>query len=450
MANTEPHRRPQQTGWLAGMWQLSVHVFSGGAPTTCALLILILFFYTLESLHGGVHELEAMVRLGALRPDRVFEHNEWYRIFCSMFLHFGPIHLLFNSVALLQLGALCEQVYGSLRVGILYIVCGSVAAVASMTLNNPEVGGSVGASGAIMGLAGLLLGLSMFGRGPLQQRIQDLVGPQLRRAVLLTFGLGFAIWLIQPVVDNAAHAGGFVAGLLCAVVVRDPTRPIHALTPATAGSVCALLMFSWIDMAWDGQEAVHTMHIDRADRCEDALALEEDPTTVGALLACAAESWHKAGLPARALALTHNVLHDDMPSEALPVAGMLLFDTVATIETEWILNRWVEAQDSSTARNALAWHLLTRQDIGRRDPARAMALVESVAQDEAYAKNFPFEHALVLDTYANALFTLGRVDDARPIQERAYNTLRTQPLAWTMPGEIWAVRQRLQAMDGDH
>jgi len=446
MAHTDPTPRPQKTGWLAGMWQLSLHVFTGGAPTTCALLLLILFFYALESFNGGVHELEAMVRLGALRPDRVLEHNEWYRIFCSMFLHFGPIHLAFNGVALLQLGALCEQVYGSLRLGILYIVCGTVAAVASMTLNNPEVGGSVGASVAIMGLAGLLLGLGMFGKGPLQQRIHEMVGPQLRRAVLLTFGLGFAIWLIQPVVDNAAHVGGFVAGLLCALVVRDPTRPVHAMAPATAGSVCAVLMFSWINMARDGDEAVRTLHIDRADRCEQALHLEEDPPTIGALLSCAAESWHKAGLPARALALTHHVLHNDVSPETLPVAGMLLFDTPATIETDWILTKWVETQDASTARNALAWHLLTRQDVGRRNPARALELVEPIANDAAYAERYPFEHALVLDTYAGALFVLGRVDEALPLQERAYNTLRRQPLAWTMPGELWAVRQRLHDM----
>ena len=450
MSHNDTTRGSQKVGWLAGMWQLALHVFTGGAPTTCALLVLILFFYTLESFNGGVHELEAMVRLGALRPDRVLEHNEWYRIFCSMFLHFGPLHLAFNSIALLQLGALCEQVYGSLRLGILYIVCGTVAAVASMTLNNPEVGGSVGASGAIMGLAGLLLGLGMFGQGPLQQRIHDMVGPQLRRAVLLTFGLGFIIWLIQPVVDNAAHAGGFVAGLLCALIVRDPTRAPNTLTPATAGSVCAVVVFSWINMALDGDEAVRTMHIDRADRCERAISREDDPATIGALLSCAAESWHEAGLPARALALTHQVLHDDVATETLPVAGMLLLNTPATIETSWILTKWVEQQDSTTARNALAWHLLTRQDIGRRDPARAMALVEADANDTAFAERLPFEHALVLDTYANALFSLGRLEEARPLQERAYKTLRSQPLAWTMPGELWAVRQRLRTMRAEN
>ena len=167
---------------------------------------------------------------------------------------------------------------------------------------------------------------------------------------------------------------------------------------------------------------------------------------MGALLACAAESWHHAGQPARALTLTHYFLHEDAPTEALPVAGMLLFDTPATIETEWLLTRWVDGSDTSSARNALAWHLLTRPDVGRREPNRAAELVQDLAYDEAFATSQPFEHALVLDTYANALFTLGRTKEALPLQTRAYRTLRTHPLAWTMPGELWAVRQRLREM----
>jgi predicted Zn-dependent protease len=296
-----------------------------------------------------------------------------------------------------------------------------------------------------MGLAGVILGLGFYGQGPLRKRIYDWVGRALLRGVIATFALGLVIWLVLPVVDNAAHLGGFVAGLALAALFRNPNQPAHRHTRGWTGVCIALTGLSWGTMAADGGQAVQAMHTQRAEQCEAELAsVDAHPIEVSYLLACAVESWHSAGQAERAEAATRRlmVVGSEVP-DVLQYAGSLLIETDASHEALLLLTAWHERAPSLASANALAWHLLTAHDPAHRDPERALALLQAFPIPPS---TDPFETALVQDTLAQALFQVGRTHEAIPLQEQALRTCFETPISWLQPGELWRMRQRLKTM----
>lgn len=128
---------------------------------------------------------------------------EWWRLVTYAFLHGGLMHIAFNLYALAVIGPLVEEHYGSARAWIIYFGSAVAGGLASH-LYNP-IGVSVGASGALMGLmgAGVIVGhLSGTARG---RYMRD----QLFRWFVFTALFG----LMVRGIDNAAHFGGFFAGI---------------------------------------------------------------------------------------------------------------------------------------------------------------------------------------------------------------------------------------------
>ncbi|HHO53598.1 MAG TPA: rhomboid family intramembrane serine protease, partial [Deltaproteobacteria bacterium] len=193
-------------------------------PVTLGIAALTLIAFGVERSSGGATDVLTHLRFGALRTDRLVEHGEYYRLLMPLLLHHGWIHLLLNGFAFLQLGALVEALWGGRRLLLFYVICGLAASLTSATLNGVTMPASVGASGAILGLAGLILGTTWYGRAPIRGWLLDLVGQRLLYSVLLTFAIGLGLWLILPLVDNWAHIGGFVCGLLLAAATPDPSE----------------------------------------------------------------------------------------------------------------------------------------------------------------------------------------------------------------------------------
>jgi len=148
-----------------------------------------------------------LVAWGSNAGDRTL-HGEWWRLVTSLFLHGSLLHLVFNMLALWQVGVLVERLFGSARFIALYAIAGVCGSIASV-MWNPHVN-SVGASGAIFGLIG---GLFAFMRRE-NSGVPPTVVRDLRGSLLpfLVFSLvaGFA----YPHTDNAAHIGGLVGGWL--------------------------------------------------------------------------------------------------------------------------------------------------------------------------------------------------------------------------------------------
>lgn len=133
--------------------------------------------------------------------------GQYWRLITAMFLHFGIIHLFGNMWCLWSLGQLAEKLLGSLSLLGLYLMTGIGAALLSLSWDPMRV--SAGASGAIFGIAGALISVLYFGKLGLQpERVRKLLGYVVRFAFLnLLFGL-------QGHIDNMAHLGGLVTGLL--------------------------------------------------------------------------------------------------------------------------------------------------------------------------------------------------------------------------------------------
>src|SRR5256885_9963961 len=82
-------------------------------------------------------------------------NGEWWRLITYAFLHGSLLHIAFNMWCLWDLGALCESLYGRATFAALYLITGVAGGVASIGWR--PLGGTVGASGAIFGLAGALV-----------------------------------------------------------------------------------------------------------------------------------------------------------------------------------------------------------------------------------------------------------------------------------------------------
>lgn len=127
------------------------------------------------------------------------------RLLTSIFLHGGVLHLLMNLYGLLIAGSLLEPVLGSFRLMTSYLLAGVAGSIASVLFHPATV--SVGASGAIFGLFGLLLVMMAMG----DPRVAVLRRVFMTNVVVFV-GLNLALGFLLPGIDNAAHIGGFAMG----------------------------------------------------------------------------------------------------------------------------------------------------------------------------------------------------------------------------------------------
>ncbi|MGB8582032.1 MAG: rhomboid family intramembrane serine protease [Candidatus Sulfotelmatobacter sp.] len=153
--------------------------------------------------------------------------GEWWRLLTCVFVHGGLLHIAFNMWCLWDLGALSESLYGRWTFAAVYLISGLGASLASVTWN-PYVM-SVGASGAIFGLAGALI--AAFKLGEFSVPRSALSGPLRSLMVFVVFNLAFGA--ASGVTDNAAHVGGLITGLILGALIallapRQEQAPLRA------------------------------------------------------------------------------------------------------------------------------------------------------------------------------------------------------------------------------
>src|SRR5271165_3537515 len=161
--------------------------------------------------------------------------GQWWRLLTYMFLHGGLFHIAMNMWCLWNLGTLCESLYGRWTYAAIYLITGVAGGLASVAWN-PQVL-SVGASGAIFGLAGALIASFYLGEFSLS-------GISIKGTLSsLLFFAGFNLFLgsVVPGIDNACHAGGLVSGLaLGALIARVAPQHDAPLRRASVLGVVAL------------------------------------------------------------------------------------------------------------------------------------------------------------------------------------------------------------------
>jgi rhomboid protease GluP len=186
------------------------------------------------ALHGAgiwLPSTDQLLQFGADRAPNVLILGEWWRILTAMFVHVGILHLATNMWCLWNLALLAEPLMGSAGVFAVYILTGAAGNLLSTfyswtwpvrdSSGLPFFPAGAGASGAVFGIAGALIVLLKSNRLPVPA--EELKG--LRRSVIyfaginlvIGFSINFGSGLTGVLVDNSAHVGGFLCGLLFAL-----------------------------------------------------------------------------------------------------------------------------------------------------------------------------------------------------------------------------------------
>jgi rhomboid protease GluP len=217
-------------------------------PVTTLLLTLNILVYALTLLYqmrfleqgdgasGFSMSPDGRVNLifGSSHPYFVLRAGEWWRLIASCFLHGGPIHLLFNSMALIQAGRIGEEVFGRAQYICLYVLGGIGGNLLAIMFGS---NGVVGASSALFGLIGAL---AVYG-----YRRRDTLGQSLRQDMIYWLLYGLAISFF-PGISLAAHVGGALVGAALAWFLPDQQQLrrsfLRARLAQTLGVVAWLLI----------------------------------------------------------------------------------------------------------------------------------------------------------------------------------------------------------------
>ncbi len=159
-----------------------------------------------------------MIDWGANYAPRTLDGELW-RLFTCMFLHFGAVHLGMNMLALWNLGRFVERLFGNAGFLLLYLISGLAGSLASVIWNPSVV--SAGASGAIFGVAGGLLG----GVWKIRRSMPKVFLKSawwLAVNVLVLLAIFTVINSVHSMIDNAAHVAGFVAGGVIGWILAEP------------------------------------------------------------------------------------------------------------------------------------------------------------------------------------------------------------------------------------
>ena len=170
---------------------------SGEAVATRALIGINVLVYAITAAQGRGNGsiFERFVLFGPF-----VDHGDWWRLFTSMFLHYGPLHLALNVLALWWFGAAVDTVLGRGRFLLLYLVSGLAGAAGALVVSPETL--TVGASGAIFGILGAAFVLE-------RQRLYVLGGSALS---LIVLNLAFTFFI--PGISIGGHLGGLFAGAL--------------------------------------------------------------------------------------------------------------------------------------------------------------------------------------------------------------------------------------------
>ncbi|SNC74616.1 rhomboid protease GluP [Hymenobacter gelipurpurascens] len=207
-----PPAAPEPTGW-ALLREISRGVFwpRPGYFITPILLWLNLLAYALLGMTGSdvvAPKAADLLRWGANFSPLTL-HGEPWRLVTSCFLHGGPAHLLLNMSSLVFLGLMTEGLTGRWRLLLVYLLSGVGGSLLSLWWHTQGVL-SVGASGAVFGLYGLLLATLALHPTSFDR--------SARRTVLLfifyLMASSLAGGLETHATDNAAHVGGLLSGLV--------------------------------------------------------------------------------------------------------------------------------------------------------------------------------------------------------------------------------------------
>jgi rhomboid protease GluP len=155
---------------------------------------------------------EYLWSIGASYGPSVVMEGEVWRLFSAMFLHGGLEHILMNMFSLYLVGRSVEMIFSRVSYLSIYLISGLIGSLTSIYFHPVTV--AIGASGAIFGIFGSVVGFALIYRHQMHSQFQDFI-KSVGVVLLLNLGIG----LIFPSVDMSAHIGGAIAGIIGGAVV---------------------------------------------------------------------------------------------------------------------------------------------------------------------------------------------------------------------------------------
>lgn len=180
---------------------------------TYILIMACVLMFGICCIFDGIDALRSITNYTALKMGANFapliRQGEVWRVITYMFLHASLLHLIVNMYSLYALGASVENFLGRWKFIVVYLVSGICGGLLSAATGSNSI--SVGASGAIFGLAGALLYFGYHYRTYLGEAIKKQIIP----IILINLLIGYLI----AGIDNFGHIGGLIGGILCTMAL---------------------------------------------------------------------------------------------------------------------------------------------------------------------------------------------------------------------------------------
>jgi len=200
-ANAKHHIKPKYPHPIASYGLIGINA--------AIMVLMYMAGYSLASTPAAMAtNIDVALQFGAMRADLVLQYGHWHRLFAATFVHFGWMHLAANVTGILIFGSRLERYLGRRLFFTVYILAGllgSVFSLINLNLSSPHVV-SAGASGAVYGLIG-----AMFIYTRITKRQIEFINWYV---MTIYIGIGMAMGFATPGIDNFAHLGGLVGGII--------------------------------------------------------------------------------------------------------------------------------------------------------------------------------------------------------------------------------------------
>lgn len=183
-------------------------IITYGIMALCIVLFMAMYLFG-----KGSSDIYTLLSFGA-NLDLLVKDGQIYRLFTCIFLHIGIWHLICNMYSLYMIGKEVESLYGKIKYLIIFIGSGICGSLLSITFTHNTV--SAGASGAIFGLLGSLLYFGYYYRAYL--------GNSIKKSIIPVIAVNLFIGFMSTGIDNAAHIGGLVGGIVLSMMVGVPGK----------------------------------------------------------------------------------------------------------------------------------------------------------------------------------------------------------------------------------
>lgn len=206
------------------------------SPILININILIFIVMVISGVHILLPENQDLLNWGAnFRPLTL--DGQWWRLLTACFIHIGILHLLLNMYALLYIGFLLEPYLGKTRFLSAYLISGVAASITSLWWNDLTI--SAGASGAIFGMYGVFFALLT----------TNLLDKSVKNTLLISIIIFVGYNIVNGLkpnsgIDNAAHIGGLISGLIIGYAFVPSLRQYENKTIklSTIGALIVLLL----------------------------------------------------------------------------------------------------------------------------------------------------------------------------------------------------------------